>query len=114
MVDGPFDAVRSEAKSCKRLIHFDWLEDLLQFISRPTAPTRQSARRYDTLSPAVLNLIAASRRRKNVSGRDCPTISICGEIAGRPLEAMALDGIGPQLPPIYAGVHDWAAQDDDP
>ncbi|HEY4263794.1 MAG TPA: phosphoenolpyruvate--protein phosphotransferase [Micropepsaceae bacterium] len=67
--------------------------DLLQFIFAADRTNPTVARRYDTLSPAVLNLI----RRVVDEGRQgerLSDISICGEIAGRPLEAMALVGSG--------------------
>src|SRR5205085_8518971 len=50
-------------------------------------------RRYDTLAPEVLNLlrhIASTAERLGRVG----SVSVCGEIAGRPLEAMALLGLG--------------------
>ncbi len=67
--------------------------DLLQFIFAADRSNPTVARRYDTLSPAVLNLI----RRIALAGADVAprrTISVCGEMAGRPLEAMALVGLG--------------------
>ena len=67
--------------------------DLLQFVFAADRTNPQVARRYDTLSPAVLNLM----RRIAESGRDAgrlSEVSVCGEIAGRPLEAMALVGFG--------------------
>jgi phosphotransferase system enzyme I (PtsP) len=51
------------------------------------------ARRYDTLSPAVLNLVKRVVVEGKAAGR-VSDISICGEIAGRPLEAMALVALG--------------------
>jgi phosphotransferase system enzyme I (PtsP) len=51
------------------------------------------ARRYDTLSPAVLSLVRRIVEEGAEAGR-LSDISICGEIAGRPLEAMALVGSG--------------------
>jgi phosphotransferase system enzyme I (PtsP) len=51
------------------------------------------AKRYDTLSPAVLNLMRRLAEEGREAGR-LSEISICGEIAGRPLEAMALVGLG--------------------
>jgi phosphotransferase system enzyme I (PtsP) len=67
--------------------------DLLQFVFAADRTNPTVARRYDTLSPAVLNLI----RRIVLAGADMAprrTISVCGEMAGRPLEAMALVGLG--------------------
>jgi phosphotransferase system enzyme I (PtsP) len=67
--------------------------DLLQFMFAADRTNPVVARRYDTLSPAVLNLV----RRITDSHREAGSsteISFCGEIAGRPLEAMALVGLG--------------------
>jgi len=67
--------------------------DLLQFVFAADRTNPAVARRYDTLSPAVLNLV----RRIVEAGREADRlsdISICGEIAGRPLEAMTLVGFG--------------------
>ena len=67
--------------------------DLLQFIFAADRTNPAVAKRYDTLSPAVLNLV---RRIADagVSANRLSSISVCGEIAGRPLEAMALVGSG--------------------
>src|SRR5262249_42091578 len=67
--------------------------DLLQFVFAADRTNPVVARRYDTLSPVVLNLMRhiASRGIELDRRGD---ISICGEIAGRPLEAMALVGFG--------------------
>jgi phosphotransferase system enzyme I (PtsP) len=67
--------------------------DLLQFVFAADRTNPAVARRYDTLSPAVLNLV------RNIAGGAAavtphPNISFCGEMAGRPLEAMALIGLG--------------------
>ena len=65
--------------------------DLLQFLFAADRENRQVAQRYDPLSTAslrVLRLIA-----DNAAEAQCK-LSVCGEIAGRPLEAMALIGLG--------------------
>ncbi|HMB11400.1 phosphoenolpyruvate--protein phosphotransferase [Saliniramus sp.] len=65
--------------------------DLLQFLFAADRENRQVAQRYDPLGVAslrALRLIADTARES-----DC-RVSICGEIAGRPLEAMALLGLG--------------------
>lgn len=67
--------------------------DLLQFAFASDRTNPKVARRYDTLAPSVLNLlrhIAATAEGLN----RLPVVSICGEIAGRPLEAMALLALG--------------------
>ena len=67
--------------------------DLLQFIFAADRTNPIVAKRYDTLSPAVLNLVRVIARAGNEVGR-LSQVSFCGELAGRPLEAMALVGLG--------------------
>ena len=65
--------------------------DLTQFLFAADRADPRLAQRYDWLSPAILRFlkrILDSARAANVPVR------ICGEMAGRPLEAMALIGIG--------------------
>lgn len=65
--------------------------DLTQFLFAADRSDPRLAERYDWLSPAVLRLLKRvldAARGANVPAR------ICGEMAGRPLEAMALIGIG--------------------
>ena len=65
--------------------------DLLQFLFAADRENRQVAQRYDPLgvsSLRALRMIADAAR-----ACDC-RLSVCGEIAGRPLEAMALLGLG--------------------
>lgn len=77
------------------LRHVDFISigsnDLLQFFFASDRGNPRLDKRYDALSPAFLSLI------KHVSDQcreaDVP-ISVCGEIAGNPLCAMALVGVG--------------------
>ncbi|MCC5979933.1 MAG: phosphoenolpyruvate--protein phosphotransferase [Salinarimonas sp.] len=65
--------------------------DLLQFLFAADRENRQVAQRYDPLSVSslrALRIIADTAREAGCR------FSICGEIAGRPLEAMALLGLG--------------------
>lgn len=65
--------------------------DLVQFMFASDRSNPRVAARYDTLSPAVLNLFSAvvdGCERHNVD------LTLCGEMAGRPIEAMALLGLG--------------------
>jgi phosphotransferase system enzyme I (PtsP) len=77
--------------------------DLLQFFFASDRGHPRLTGRYDELSPAVLSFL-----RQLVStcdANDVP-ISLCGEIAGRPLDAMALIGIGFRtisMPPASVG-----------
>jgi phosphotransferase system enzyme I (PtsP) len=65
--------------------------DLLQFLFACDRDNARMAGRYDALSPASLSFL----RNLVVQGRDHGVeISLCGEMAGRPLEAMALIGLG--------------------
>ena len=66
--------------------------DLLQFLFASDRGNPRLADRYDTLSPPMLallrRLIARMRRPAGVP------LSLCGEMAGKPVEAMALVGLG--------------------
>jgi phosphotransferase system enzyme I (PtsP) len=65
--------------------------DLTQFLFAADRSDPRLAQRYDWLSPAILRFlkrILDKCREYEVPAR------ICGEMAGRPLEAMALIGIG--------------------
>jgi phosphotransferase system, enzyme I, PtsP len=83
--------------------------DLAQFLFASDRGNPRISDRYDVLSPALLNFIRwVSRecRKANVP------LSVCGEMAGRPLEAMALLGAGirslsmsaPSIGPVKAMV----------
>ncbi|MSP80491.1 MAG: phosphoenolpyruvate--protein phosphotransferase [Rhodospirillales bacterium] len=65
--------------------------DLLQFLFASDRSAPGLAERYDPLSPLVLkclgDVVAGAKR----AGRP---VGLCGEMAGRPLEAMALIGLG--------------------
>ena len=65
--------------------------DLTQFLFAADRSDPRLALRYDWLSPAILRFLKRvldACRKADVPAR------ICGEMAGRPLEAMALIGIG--------------------
>lgn len=77
--------------------------DLLQFFFASDRGNTRVGERYDFLSPAVLALL------KHVVTKcaeyDVP-VSLCGEMAGRPLEAMALVALGFRklsIPPAAVG-----------
>jgi phosphotransferase system enzyme I (PtsP) len=65
--------------------------DLMQFTFAADRATPLIAGRYDVLSPAMLNLLEMLVERARAAGRP---ISVCGEAAGRPLEAITLAGLG--------------------
>jgi phosphotransferase system enzyme I (PtsP) len=77
------------------LPHLDFLSigtnDLTQFLFAADRANPRLAERYDWLSPTVMRYIA--RVVKICDGGKVP-VGVCGEMGGRPLEAMALLGAG--------------------
>src|SRR6185503_1462426 len=77
------------------LRHVDFLSvgsnDLMQFLFATDRANPRIAERYDVLCPAVLSLLQDLSAR--CTAAKVP-LSLCGEMAGRPLEAMALIGLG--------------------
>ena len=67
--------------------------DLLQFVFAADRTNPAVAKRYDTLSPAVLSVVRHIAETGKGANRHT-AVSFCGEIAGRPLEAMVLVGLG--------------------
>jgi phosphotransferase system enzyme I (PtsP) len=65
--------------------------DLTQFLFAADRSDPRLAQRYDWLSPAILRFL---KRVLRAAGEADVPVRICGEMAGRPLEAMALIGIG--------------------
>jgi phosphotransferase system enzyme I (PtsP) len=65
--------------------------DLFQFIFAVDRTNPRVARRYDALSPAALTVVRQIVRSASDANGE---VSLCGEMAGRPLEAMALIGAG--------------------
>lgn len=65
--------------------------DLMQFLFAADRGTPKLAGRYDLLSPPVLDLIAELVAKADAAG---VPVSVCGEAASRPLEAMTLVGLG--------------------
>ncbi len=65
--------------------------DLMQFLFAADRGNALVARRYDPLSPAPLRalktLVRAAKKHR-------VPLNLCGEMAGRPIEAMALIGLG--------------------
>ncbi|MEO7365462.1 MAG: phosphoenolpyruvate--protein phosphotransferase [Sphingomicrobium sp.] len=65
--------------------------DLTQFLFAADRADPRLAERYDWLSPAILRFL----KRVIDAGREANVpVRLCGEMGGRPLEAMALIGIG--------------------
>jgi phosphotransferase system enzyme I (PtsP) len=65
--------------------------DLTQFLFAADRGDPRLAERYDWLSPAILRFL---KRVLDQAGEAGVPVRICGEMAGRPLDAMALIGIG--------------------
>jgi phosphotransferase system enzyme I (PtsP) len=65
--------------------------DLTQFLFAADRSDPRLAQRYDWLSPAILRFLKRVLDAANAAGVPA---RVCGEMAGRPLEAMALIGIG--------------------
>lgn len=65
--------------------------DLQQFLFASDRGHPRLAGRYDALSPAMLKLL---RQVVEAAGRHDVPLNLCGEMAGKPVEAMALIGIG--------------------
>ena len=65
--------------------------DLTQFLFAADRSDPRLAQRYDWLSPAILRFLKRVLDQSRTAG---VPVRICGEMAGRPLEAMALIGLG--------------------
>jgi phosphotransferase system, enzyme I, PtsP len=65
--------------------------DLLQFLFASDRGNPRLAGRYDPLAPAILALFRGLVRE---CARHAVPLSLCGEMAGSPLDAMALLGVG--------------------
>src|SRR3954454_19187214 len=65
--------------------------DLTQFLFAADRAHPKLAERYDWLSPAILRFIRRVVEQCDAAG---VPVGICGEMGGRPLEAMALIGLG--------------------
>ncbi len=77
------------------LRHVDFLSigtnDLFQFMFASDRGNYEMSERYDNLSPVALNILRLILQQCQAAG---VPVSICGEMAARPLDAMALIGIG--------------------
>ena len=65
--------------------------DLFQFLFASDRGNPQLSERYDLLSPLVLTLLRSVAEQCRAAGTP---VSLCGDMASRPLEAMALIGAG--------------------
>ena len=65
--------------------------DLMQYLYAADRDNKRVAGRFDTLSPAFLR---ALRRIAEIGEKGLAPVALCGEIGGRPLEAMTLIALG--------------------
>ncbi len=65
--------------------------DLMQFLFAADRGTPTLAGRYDLLSPPMFDLLSTLAEQAREAG---VSLSVCGEAAARPLEAMTLVGLG--------------------
>ncbi|MCD2323666.1 phosphoenolpyruvate--protein phosphotransferase [Sphingomonas sp. IC-56] len=65
--------------------------DLTQFLFAADRAHPKLALRYDWLSPSILRFILRVVQQADAAG---VPVTVCGEMGGRPLEAMALIGLG--------------------
>ena len=65
--------------------------DLLQFMFAADRGNARVAGRFDSMSPAFLRVLAHIADRARAAGKP---VTLCGEIGARPLEALALVGLG--------------------
>jgi phosphotransferase system enzyme I (PtsP) len=77
------------------LPHVDFVSvgtnDLVQFLFAADRGNTRVAGRYDSLSPALLRLLHFVVEKTRPAGVE---LAVCGEMAGRPVEALALLAIG--------------------
>ena len=86
-------ALAWQLDSLLRLVDFVSVgtNDLLQFLYAADRGNSRVASRYDSLSPALLRLLHFVVEKARPAGVD---LAVCGEMAGRPVEALALLAIG--------------------
>jgi phosphotransferase system enzyme I (PtsP) len=65
--------------------------DLMQYLFAADRENRMVAHRFDPLSPPALRALKLIVERAAAAGRP---VAVCGELGGKPLEAMALIGLG--------------------
>jgi phosphotransferase system enzyme I (PtsP) len=77
--------------------------DLMQYLFAADRGNSRVSDRYDVLSPPALRALSVVREACFDTGTP---VSVCGEIAGRPLEAFALIALGfdrLSMPPVGIG-----------
>jgi phosphotransferase system enzyme I (PtsP) len=83
--------------------------DLQQFLFASDRGNPRLAHRYDILAPAMLKILASIAEAAEAAG---VSAAVCGEMAGQPLEAMALAAVGfrsfSMTPPAIGPVREMA------
>ncbi len=107
MLEVPALALQMEALAGRLDFLSVGTNDLVQFLYASDRGNPQLARRYDVLSPPVLKFLKRIARDARRAGLP---LSLCGEMAGQPIEAMALIACGfrtlSMAPPQVAPVRD--------
>jgi phosphotransferase system enzyme I (PtsP) len=83
--------------------------DLMQFMMASDRANTRIAGRFDSLSPSFLRALRSVSRAAEAAGKP---VTLCGEMAGRPLDAIALAAIGyrslsmasPAIGPVKAAI----------
>ena len=65
--------------------------DLTQFLFAADRANPKLAERYDWLSPSILRFLGRVTAQAHAAGIP---VTVCGEMGGRPVEALALIGLG--------------------
>jgi phosphotransferase system enzyme I (PtsP) len=65
--------------------------DLMQFLMATDRSNTRLAGRFDPMSPSFLRALRAITRAADAAGKP---VTLCGELAGRPIDAIALTAIG--------------------
>jgi phosphotransferase system, enzyme I, PtsP len=77
------------------LAHADFVSvgsnDLMQFLFAVDRDNRRVANRFDTLNPSMLRALKGVAEKASRAGKP---VTICGEMAGRPIETLALIALG--------------------
>ncbi len=65
--------------------------DLMQFLFAVDRDNRRVSNRFDTLNPSMLRALGLVAAKANAAGKP---VTVCGEMAGRPIETLALIALG--------------------
>jgi phosphotransferase system enzyme I (PtsP) len=76
--------------------------DLVQFLYAADRGNRRVAERFDPISPPVLRALASILDRAKAGGKP---VALCGELASKPIGALALVAIGYRSLSLSATAH---------